>query len=205
MRNGMGGRIHPRESEGKAVVARSVEDVILDAARSCILDFGIRRTTLAEVARRARVSRPTVYRRWSDTRAVVADLLTREVGSAMPALTADGPARRQLVEAVSDVVSEISGHPLFAKIRRSDQDMLTTYIFERLGTSQKAIIDQVAYGIEVGQGDGSIRTGPSREMATMVLLMAQSAVQSAVMVSEELSGPALIEHLRHAVDAYLMP
>ncbi len=47
--------------------APSVDDQILDAARSCVLDFGLRRTTLAEVARRAGVSRPTVYRRWPDT------------------------------------------------------------------------------------------------------------------------------------------
>ena len=71
------------EASGSAGESPSVDDQILDAARSCVLDFGLRRTTLAEVARRAGVSRPTVYRRWPDTRAVVADLLTREIRTAI--------------------------------------------------------------------------------------------------------------------------
>ena len=39
-----------------------VGDRILTAAASCVRDFGVRRVTLAEIARRAGVSRPTVYR-----------------------------------------------------------------------------------------------------------------------------------------------
>ena len=47
-----------------------VDDRILVAAASCVIDFGVERVTLAEIARRAGVSRPTVYRRWPDTRSV---------------------------------------------------------------------------------------------------------------------------------------
>ena len=50
----------------------------LDAARACILDVGWRRTTLTEVARRAGVSRMTIYRAWPDMPAVLGDLMTRE-------------------------------------------------------------------------------------------------------------------------------
>jgi len=59
--------------------------------------------------------------------------------------------------------------------------------------------------VSTGQDQGSIRAGDSRQIATMVLLFAQSAVQSAVMVAEELPGDALTEQLRHAVGAYLAP
>ena len=43
-------------------------DAYLDAARDCILDVGWRRTTLTEVARRAGVSRMTIYRTWPTCR-----------------------------------------------------------------------------------------------------------------------------------------
>ncbi|MCW2850996.1 MAG: TetR/AcrR family transcriptional regulator, partial [Nocardioides sp.] len=52
-------------------------DAYLDAARACILDVGWRRTTLTEVARRAGVSRMTIYRSWSDMQTLLGDLMTR--------------------------------------------------------------------------------------------------------------------------------
>jgi AcrR family transcriptional regulator len=44
-------------------VSDATTEAILDATRASVLDFGIRRTTLTDVARRAGVSRMTVYRR----------------------------------------------------------------------------------------------------------------------------------------------
>lgn len=72
--------------------ADPVTERILDAALSCVTEFGVRRTTLVEVAKRAGVSRPSVYRRWPDVRTLVAELLTREMGSILPA-TGRGCAR----------------------------------------------------------------------------------------------------------------
>ncbi|MEV0946359.1 helix-turn-helix domain-containing protein [Rhodococcus sp. NPDC049939] len=184
---------------------KSVEDAILDAARSCVLDFGLRRTTLAEVARRAGVSRPTVYRRWADTRAVVTDLMTREIAAAIPAFSSDESLHRQLVDAVVQVSAKMREHSLFLKILHSDQELFTPYILERLGTSQKAIIDHLALAVSAGQEQGSIRSGDSRHIAVMVMLIAQSAVQSAAMVAEELPSRSLSQQVRNAIGAYLAP
>ena len=49
-------------------------DPVLDAARESILAVGFRRTTLTDVARRAGVSRMTIYRRFADMKALLADL-----------------------------------------------------------------------------------------------------------------------------------
>lgn len=186
-------------------VTQTVDDQVLDAARSCILEFGVRRTTLAEIARRAKVSRPTVYRRWADTRAVVSSLLTREIGSVMPSFEAGAQAREQLASAVSVVADRVRLHPLFVKILRSDPDILATYILHRLGTSQSLIIDALAPILESGQRDGSIREGQPVHMATVLLLMVQSAVQSAEMVADRIPGDVLVAEFAYAVDAYLRP
>ena len=42
------------------------QDRVLDAARACVLAVGVRRTTVTDVARRAGVSRMTLYRRFPD-------------------------------------------------------------------------------------------------------------------------------------------
>jgi len=183
----------------------SVEDQVLDAARSCILEHGVRRTTLAEIARRAGVSRPTVYRRWADTRAVVSSLLTREIGSVMPSFDLDAPVRPQVSSAARDVADKVRSHPLFVKIIESDSDILSTYILHRLGTSQSLIIDALAPVVAAGQRDSSIRPGNTIHLATVVLLMVQSAVQSANMVAQRIPGDELIAEVSYAVDAYLSP
>ncbi|MFD6673612.1 TetR/AcrR family transcriptional regulator [Rhodococcus zopfii] len=182
-----------------------IEDQILDAAYSCMLDFGLRRTTLAEVARRAGVSRPTVYRRWPDTRAIVADLLTREIRRVTPEPAGGGPARDRLVRAVVTTADAIGSHPLFEKIRSTDPDVLTTYIVDRLGTSQRMLLDTLTVGVADGQRDGSIRTGDPHRIAVMVLLTAQSVVQSARAVADTTARGDLLAELGHAVDAYLTP
>ena len=43
-----------------------------------MLSVGVRRTTLTDIARRAGVSRMTVYRRFADVTSVMAALMTRE-------------------------------------------------------------------------------------------------------------------------------
>lgn len=187
------------------VPEKSVEDNVLDAARSCILEHGVKRTTLAEIARRAKVSRPTVYRRWADTRAVVSSLLTREIGALIPSFDDTASGRDQIVTAVGGVADSIRLHPLFVKILRSDSDVLATYILHRLGTSQSLIIDALTSLVLAGQRDSSIRAGDPTTLATLVLLMVQSAVQSAEMVSERVPGPEVVREMACAVDRYLRP
>ncbi|WP_327096236.1 TetR/AcrR family transcriptional regulator [Nocardia vinacea] len=179
---------------------------ILDAARACVEEFGVRRTTLTEVARRAGVSRPTVYRRWPDTGSLVAELLVRElraiVADTMPAA---GDARTRLVEGVVAGAATIRSNPLFGKIFRTDTDLMLTYVFGRLGRNQRALIELFSAGIREGHRDGTIRAGDPEEMATMLLLIAQSAVQSAGTVAPLLAGPALDTELARAIDGYLAP
>src|SRR5689334_14187512 len=56
----------------------TADDALLDAARASILAVGWKRSTLTDVARRAGVSRMTIYRRWPDMQTLLADLMTRE-------------------------------------------------------------------------------------------------------------------------------
>ncbi len=87
------------------------------------------------------------------------------------------------MRAVVEVATGMREHPLFVKILRSDPDLLMTYIVDRLGTSQRVIVERVSQAVTAGQIDGSIRAGDPVHIAAMVLLIAQSAVQSAGMVA----------------------
>ena len=57
----------------------STADRLLDATYAAVMDVGLRRTTVADVARRAGVSRMTVYRQGADLDTLVGALLKREL------------------------------------------------------------------------------------------------------------------------------
>lgn len=184
----------------------AIDLAILDAARRCVEEFGVRRTTLTEVARRAGVSRPTVYRRWPDTGALVAELLVRELRAIVAAtMPTAGIGRTKLVTGIVAGAVKIRSNPLFGKIFRTDTDLMLTYVFGRLGRNQRALIELFAAGIREGQQDRSIRDGDPQHLATMLLLIAQSAVQSAGTVAPLLAGTDLDTELANALDGYLAP
>jgi AcrR family transcriptional regulator len=184
-----------------------VLDELLDAARECILAFGVRRTTLSEVARRSGRSRPTIYSRWQDARSMIADVLTRElldiIEGARPTWAED--ARAALIDHLVAIGSAVRTNALFRKLIAVDQELLATYVFERLGSSQQAALRMVEAWIRAGQKDGSIRSGRPAALARMILLTVQSTIQSAQLVADKLSPRQLDGELRRLLDGYLSP
>jgi AcrR family transcriptional regulator len=184
------------------------QSAYLDAARACILDVGWRRTTLTEVARRAGVSRMTIYRAWPDMPAVLADLMTREWGevvtraveAADAALPGRPTAADRLVAEVVATTRALRDNELFVRIVELDAELLLPYLLTRRGRSQQAIAELTAGRIREGQADGSIRAGSPVAMSRALLLVAHGFVLSAhTMVDDEVSEDDLDAELELVV------
>src|SRR5918997_4351545 len=182
----------------------TVESRILDAAAACVLAYGVERITLTEIARRARVSRPTIYRRWPDIRFVLAELLTKRIAGVLDDVPERGTDREALVERVVAVAERIRRDEVVMSVLQAP-NMAMIYIAERMGTSQQILIDALAHAIKLGQDGGSVRAGEPRHLAAMCLLITQSAVQSDQMVAPILDADALSVELAHSLDGYLKP
>jgi AcrR family transcriptional regulator len=178
-----------------------VHERILAAAASCVVDFGVDRVTLAEIARRAGVSRPTVYRRWPDTRSVLAALLTSHITEAVAQVPVRGGDREALVERVVAVAELLRGDDLVMAVLGSE--LALVYIAQRLGSSQHMLIDALAKDLAVAQRAGSVRAGDPRQLAAMVLLITQSSIQSAQIVRPILDADALAAELAYSLNGYL--
>ena len=185
--------------------AQSVEARILDAAAACILAYGVERTTLTEIARRARVSRPTIYRRWPDIRWVIAELLTLRIAGLLDAVPDAGAGREAMVARVVAVAQHLRGDEVVMSVIHNAPNIAITYITSRLGTSQQILVDALAEAIKAGQSEGSIRAGDAHQMAAMCLLITQSTIQSAQMVADLLDTEALDVELAHSLNGYLKP
>ena len=178
----------------------SVRNTLLDAAQASVLDVGLRRTTLADVARRAGVSRMTVYRHFDDLDSLVAALLTREISALLVEVEAEvaplTTTRERLVEACVRSVERLRDHALYRRLLDLDPELLLPFVFDRFGSSQRAARDLVADLLV--DADDSIRDLDVEATATAVLLVCQSYVFSARFISQD-----ELKELRHVLDRYL--
>ncbi|GAT09017.1 TetR/AcrR family transcriptional regulator [Mycolicibacterium novocastrense] len=183
----------------------TVEARIIDAAAACVLAVGVKRVTLTDIARRARMSRPTIYRRWSDTNGVLAALMTERIAGVLDKVPDTGSDRKALVQRVVEVARHLRTDEIILSVLQDAPEFAMVYIANRLGTSQMILIDALTHAIKIAQDDGSVRAGDARQLAAMCLLITQSAIQSAQMVEKLLDTDALDTELAHALDGYLAP
>ena len=182
------------------------DDALLDAARAGIVALGWRRSTLTDVARRAGVSRMTIYRRWQDMQSLVADLMTREWSGLAAEPPTAGSARERLAVGVAATVAALRGNELFRTIVEVDPELLLPYLLERRGRTQDALLARLEAGIAEGRADGSVRAGDPVLLARSVLLAAYGfGLSTSTMTGGPLDAAAFDGELRALVDGYLRP
>jgi AcrR family transcriptional regulator len=189
---------------------REARDDYLDAARACILDVGWRRTTLTEVARRAGVSRMTIYRTWSDMQQLLGDLMTREwTGVVEAAVTGQDETQSsvdRLVDGIVRTVRVLRDNELFVRIVELDPELILPYLFSRRGRSQDLILSLTDDAIRAGQRASEIRAGNPTAIARGLLLAAHGFVLSIhTMVDDEVTEAELDDELATLLRQALLP
>src|SRR5215217_6044993 len=142
------------------------EEAMLEAARACVLAVGFRRTTFSDVARRAGVSRMTLYRRFPDLETLLASLMTSEFGRVVDEARdagGDGTCRERAVAMVATAAQRLHADPLFDRLLDVDPELLLPYVTLRLGGMQRMAIAGLA--AELRCDDGSVRDGDPEVLA----------------------------------------
>ncbi|WAA64534.1 TetR/AcrR family transcriptional regulator [Microbacterium oxydans] len=178
---------------------------ILDAADTLIERRGVHGVTIAELARRSELSRPTIYRSWSDADDVVRAALLRRVDGILSTFSADARTRTALVDDVLRFTTLFRKDPVYARLLDDEPEAFTRYTLQRVGSSQRLILRWLATAIDSAQADGSVRPGAPQEIAVMLMLIAQSAVLSHGTVADLISESAWERELRAALDGLLRP
>jgi len=202
----------PTASGGRAKPLRLSERQILDAARACVLAAGVHDTTLNDVARRAGVSRMTLYRRYSDIGSLISEVLGHEFARILRENTEIPPhappdnrtARRRLVETVLAVVRAFHADPLMRQVLDAEPEILMPYLINRFGSTQQIAVNLLANRLDAGYRDGSIKKGSIAVQAHSIVLTAQAFI-----ISAAATGPIpvtrLLDELGAMLDAYLAP
>jgi AcrR family transcriptional regulator len=182
-----------------------MEDPILGAARQTVLDFGVRRTTLTEVARRAGLSRMTVYRRYSDAPELMRALMSREFGAVLAeaqAAASDRSGRSRVVAGVIGTVTRLMAHPLLLRLLELEPEVMLPYLVRRVGEFQNGARQALASWIGEAQAAGDVRAGDAGLMAETIELAARGVVIAAPHL-DGASQPLVIAELGLMIDAYL--
>ncbi|MGZ4640017.1 MAG: TetR/AcrR family transcriptional regulator [Actinomycetes bacterium] len=181
-------------------------DLALDAARDCILAVGWSRTTLTEVARRAGVSRMTIYRKWPDMGALLGDLMTREWSGLVRTDDTGPDALSRVVRGAVATVRAVRADPLFARVVQLDPERLLPYLLDRPGRSQRLVVEALVEQIGAGQGAGEIRAGDPVLLARSVVLACHGFTLSArTMATDGISEARLDDELAALLEGYLRP
>lgn len=199
------------DSSSERRAKTSVDDAIIEAARECIMSVGLRRTSIAEIARNAGVSRPTVYRRYADLDELANEVITREFLRILDDLRQmPGHARQRIVERFRIILYRLSTGEFFLNLAETDPERIVRAIIRPKGASETSIIRQfILPGIVHGQEDGSVREGNPEVLANNVFMVMQSAVLMCsnllreCTVDEEDGAQYAVAEVTEMVDRYL--
>ena len=191
-----------------AGIEREIPEPILAATRATVLAVGVRRTTLTDVARRAGVSRMTLYRLVPDIATLVLEVMTREFAALLDAAEAGSARRRtaraRIVATTVEVVRRLPDEALFRRVLDVDPELLLPYLTDRIGSTQRIAVARMRRVLAEGVADGSVRRTDLDVLATSLVIAVAPFVISARLL-DEVGRDAALDELTRMVDAWLAP
>jgi TetR/AcrR family transcriptional repressor of uid operon len=158
------------------------EDELVDRIAAAALDqfaeYGIRRSTIDDIARRAGVSKMSVFRRFENKQGLIAVVIAREIRHGMDEL-ARGWDREQtledgLVQGFAFVGSFVRGHPLFDRLLRSEPGLLLPLITIDGGPALELYRSLIAQRLRAEVDAGRVASRDVDRAAEVIARLAQS-------------------------------
>lgn len=153
---------------------------ILGAAVASFQNLGIRRTTMEDIARAARLGRATVYRRFPQKGDLVRAALLHELGRFLDELdrrvAAAPTVRERLVEGFVAGVVGIRGHPLLSRLLATEPNDVLPYLTlhgEPIIAAARAFL---AEHIRAGVAGAELSVADPEQTAEILVRIAHSMV-----------------------------
>lgn len=155
-------------------------DPFLDAARDCFLRYGVRRTSVQDVASVMRVNRTTVYRQVGNVESMVRLLMAREVhrhlGEALRRTDITDLTPENLVRLLAEMIRIVRAHPIVAKVLADERDLVgevaqsSTGVFGRMAAMITPAIAMAMAGGRLAERDpAAVAEWIARISATVLL------------------------------------
>lgn len=142
---------------GLPPVPPSSLDPVLDAAAACFARFGVRRTSVQDIAKQLGVNRTTIYRQAGNVEQLASLLAIRETHRTLATLPRRmswpiGP--RSIVDMMATLVTEAREHPVLAKMLTDERDLIGSMLAgdapQLLNRITAALAPVIAMGMRTG-------------------------------------------------------
>lgn len=182
-----------------------VKQRILETALQLFTDYGLRRTTMEDVASRCGIGRATLYRRFRDKDQLFQAVIFREMQRNLAIIDAEVRSQSNaldgLIEAFVKAAHLSYKHPLLSRLLDSEPETVLPYLTRHLGMSMEFAGQFLTLHIQTAQKKGGLSLRPSGMLSEMVLRL----VQSLVLSPSPLVDPASEDSLRAFADVCLRP
>ena len=105
-----------------------MSDEILDAARDVFEEYGARRANVDDVARKAGISRSTLYRRFPNKESLLAAVIDRETNAFLDELdrvAQDLPPQEAVIECFVHGMAMMREIPVLGRLAKSEPEMIS--------------------------------------------------------------------------------
>lgn len=124
-------------------------DRMLDATERCLARYGIRRTSMTDIAREMHVARTTLYRQVGSVEEAIALVASRQLHRFLDELLEvladpEGATVEDLVGAIGDAVRFTRSHPVALRVLNDEPEILGSIVARDLGPYAAQIAQALA-------------------------------------------------------------
>ncbi|WP_051581348.1 TetR/AcrR family transcriptional regulator [Pseudonocardia acaciae] len=182
-------------------------DRILSAAYQQAEDFGLRRFTMDDVARRVGLSRVTIYRYFPKKDQLMNALLMRELRRfltrADAVIDAQPTPEAKLVEGLLFCLGFLRGHRLLTRLLRTEPELILPHLTTRAGAVVTAARSWIARHVRAEVAAGRLAL-PDQDIDMLCELLVRTVI-SLVITPETVLPVDSPDGQRRLVELYLRP
>jgi AcrR family transcriptional regulator len=183
-------------------VATDTEHLILDAAARCVRRYGLRRTTMEEVARLAGVSRGTVHRYFRDKDTLLREVFSRADSQVIREITAVMDAQATLLEQVVALALRLRAYEdeALLELRDTEPEVVAVMLTSGAGPMLGRWVDVLVPYVEAAVARGEVRADLDVRRASEWTMRIILSLQTTPSVTFDRTEPAdlrafLADHL----------
>lgn len=178
---------------------------ILDAGLELFIEFGLRRTTMEDVATRAGIGRATAYRRFGDKDQLIQMVILREAKRELDGIEEElkviEGGLNKLLESFVLAVTRAHANPLWRRLLTSDSEMILPFFTRRIWQMMALFRMYLAGMLERVKKEEGLGDLSTEFMAELMLRLMQSMLLS----PEGVMNPSDEKSVRQVAEDCLRP